>query len=62
MKDTLIRYVCIAIACVVAYALLHVLRRFAIEPEVRGIWAGATGYMVSDLAQMVLKHRKKTRP
>jgi hypothetical protein len=47
---------------VVAYALLHVLRRFAIEPEVRGIWAGATGYMVSDLAQMVLKHRKKTRP
>lgn len=49
MNDVFRRFLFIAIACVVAYVLLHVLRSFAVEPEARGLWAGATGYMVGDL-------------
>ena len=44
------RFFFVAVACVAAYVLLHVLRAFGVDPEARGIWAGATGYMLGDLA------------
>lgn len=61
MRDTLRRFFIIAVACVVAYLLLHVLRSFDVEPEVRGIWAGATGYMVSGLVEGFMTGAKRGR-
>ncbi len=43
------RFCFIAIACAVAYVLLHVLRGLGVEAEARGLWAGATGYIAADL-------------
>jgi len=59
MKDTLRRFFFIAVASVFAYLLLHVLRSFGVEPEVRGIWAGATGYALGDLAMTVTDRRRR---
>lgn len=59
MNDVIRRFFFIAIACVVAYLLLHVLRSLGVDPEARGIWAGATGYMTADLVLSTTPRRRK---
>ena len=61
MSDTTRRFFFVAVACVTAYLLLHVLRSFGVEPEARGIWAGATGYMMGDLAPRRRVERRRKR-
>jgi hypothetical protein len=50
VNDTVRRFLFVAIACVATYLLLHMLRSLGVEPEARGIWSGATGYMLGSLA------------
>lgn len=61
MSDLVRRFFFIAVASVGAYLLLHVLRSFGVEPEVRGIWAGATGYMLGDLAMTITDRKRRKR-
>jgi zinc transporter ZupT len=61
MRDTLRRFFITTAGVVVAYLLLHVLRSFDVEPEVRGIWAGATGCMVSGLVEGFMTGSKRGR-
>lgn len=61
MNDVFRRFLFVAIACVVVYMLLHVLRSLSVEPEARGLWAGATGYMVADLVTGHVGTRRRRR-
>jgi uncharacterized membrane protein YadS len=54
VRDTLWRFFFIVVVCMVVYLLLYVLRSVGVDPEARGVWAGASGYMVGDLANIAL--------
>lgn len=61
MKYLLTRFFFIVVASLCAYALLIVLRGFGVSPEVRGVWAGAVGFMLGDIALNGITHSRKRR-
>lgn len=61
MSDVVRRFFFLAVACVAAYLVLHVLRSFGVEPEARGLWAGATGYVVAEIVTGRIAGRSSSR-
>ena len=59
MADMTRRFLLLACACVAAYVVLHVLRSLSVEPEARGLWAGAFGYMVSEIVASKIGRRRR---
>jgi hypothetical protein len=51
----------IAASILGAGGLLLILRALDVSAEPRGIWAGAVGYAVGDLARFIIDHRHRSR-
>ena len=50
------RFFFFAIACVITYVFLYVLRAYGVDPEARGIWTGAVGCALGGTAQNAADH------
>jgi hypothetical protein len=61
VSDAVRRFLFIAVACVAAYLVLHVLRSFGVDPEARGLWAGATGWVAAELVAGRVTTRRRRR-